>query len=177
MNAAGFKYDITLLTDARYLTPKPGDGYVENIFLEDRLLRVALEQRGLRVHRTHWDDRQFDWRQTRLAMFRTTWDYFERFAEFSKWLDATAVKTQLLNPLPLIRWNLDKHYLNDLADKGVRIPQPYLLSRATVGGWQKLPCRPAGANVSLSLRSQAPPGIPTVLRRRRPTPTKRFSAN
>ncbi len=116
------QYDITLLTDARYVDPKPGDWYVENIMLEDALLRAALEARGLHVHRTNWDDPRFDWRETRFAMFRTTWDYFDRFPEFSKWLDATALKTQFLNPLPLIRWNMDKHYLQDLAAKGILIP-------------------------------------------------------
>jgi hypothetical protein len=72
-------FDITLLTEIRYLQPKPDDWYVENIMLEDRLLRAALEKRGLRVHRTRWDDPAMDWSTTRFALFRTTWDYFDRF--------------------------------------------------------------------------------------------------
>jgi glutathione synthase/RimK-type ligase-like ATP-grasp enzyme len=115
-------YDITLLTDARYLVPKEGDWYTANILLEDKLLREALERRGLRIHRTHWDDPHMDWTQTRYALFRTTWDYFDRFPEFSAWLDRTAALTKFLNPLPLVHWNLDKHYLRDLNQRGIPIP-------------------------------------------------------
>jgi Prokaryotic glutathione synthetase, ATP-grasp domain len=146
------KYDITLLTDARYVHPKPGDWYVENILLEDALLRAALEARGLSVYRTNWDDSDFDWRETRYALFRTTWDYFDRFPQFSKWLDATAALTQFINPLPLIRWNMDKHYLRDLAAQGILIPATQFIepgeSRslteiAQATGWDEYVLKPA----------------------------------
>ncbi len=122
-------YDITLLTESRYVDPKPGDWYVENIFEDDTLLRTALEKRGLKVHRTNWDDPTFDWRETRLAMFRTTWDYFDRFAEFSKWLSETESKTQFVNDLQLVRWNMDKIYLGELAGKGIAIPPTLFIDR------------------------------------------------
>jgi glutathione synthase/RimK-type ligase-like ATP-grasp enzyme len=115
-------YDITLLTDHRWVDPKNPDDYASNILLEDHLLRTALEKHGLRVHRTHWDDPQFDWRTTRYAMFRTTWDYFDRFAAFSAWLEKVSGLTRFINPIELIRWNLDKHYLLDLAKKDIAIP-------------------------------------------------------
>lgn len=31
-------------------------------------------------------------------------------------------KTKLLNPPELVRWNLDKHYLRDLEESGIKIP-------------------------------------------------------
>lgn len=124
-------FDVTLLTEARYTEPVPGNAYIENIFKEDNLLRDALEKRGLKVHRTRWDDPDMNWSDTRFALFRTTWDYFERFAEFSEWLDKTEHSTQFLNRLPLVRWNIDKHYLADLQNAGVPIPPTLFIPRGT----------------------------------------------
>lgn len=114
--------DVTLLTDARYVNPVNPDWYKQNILEDDRLVREALERKGLTVARTHWDNPDYDWTKTKLAVFRTTWDYFDRYAEFSKWLDQVNTQTKLVNPLSLIRWNIDKHYLHDLEQQGIRIP-------------------------------------------------------
>ena len=54
-------------------------------------------------------------------VFRTIWDYFERYDEFSIWLERVKTQTQLINPYPLIQWNIDKHYLADLKAKGIAI--------------------------------------------------------
>lgn len=146
------KFDITLLTDARYVESKPGDWYVENIHLEDKLLRHALENRGLRVHRTNWDNPDFDWEQTHYAMFRTTWDYFDRFAAFSKWLKETASKTLFINDVNLIWWNMDKQYLRELAAKEVPIPptifiemgdERTLYAIASSTNWKEFVLKPA----------------------------------
>ena len=114
--------DVTLLTDARYLNPSKIDWYVQNILDEDTLVKNALEKRGLTVARTNWDNPNFDWTKTRFALFRATWDYFDRFQEFSVWLNSVNTKTQLINPLSLVRWNMDKHYLHDLHLRGINIP-------------------------------------------------------
>ncbi|MBX2967701.1 MAG: hypothetical protein KF845_16285 [Cyclobacteriaceae bacterium] len=114
--------DITLLTDARYVNPVNPDWYKQNILDDDKLVCEALERKGLTVARTNWDNPNYDWTQTRFAIFRTTWDYFERFHEFSHWLNHVTTQTQLINPLPLVRWNIDKHYLRDLEQQGIRIP-------------------------------------------------------
>ncbi len=114
--------DITLLTDQRYVNPSNPDWYVENILQEDRLLREALEQRGLKTNRINWDDPSYNWKDTRYALFRTTWDYFNRFTEFVEWLQKVRSQTCLINPYELILWNLDKHYLHDLHQRGIAIP-------------------------------------------------------
>lgn len=115
-------YDITLLTDRRYLQTKEDDWYNNNIITEDRLVADALIKKGLNVTRTNWDNPDFDWSSTRYAMFRTTWDYFDRFEEFDAWMTKASQQTTFINPLPLIRWNIDKHYLADLEIKGIKIP-------------------------------------------------------
>lgn len=116
------KFDITILTDSRYVNPTKLNDYISNVLLEDQLLKEALESKGLKVYRTNWDDNQFDWSTTRFVIFRTTWDYFDRYQEFSEWLSFVSTKTNLINSEELIRWNVDKHYLNQLYQNGINIP-------------------------------------------------------
>jgi len=113
------KFDVVLLTDPRYVNPKIINDYISNVLLEDKLVQKALEKFNLRVHRLSWDDPNFDWSSTHYALFRTTWDYFDRFDEFSVWLKNASQKTNLLNNESIIKWNIDKRYLKDLENHGV----------------------------------------------------------
>ena len=146
------KYDITILTDHRYVNPEIIDNYIQNVLDEDRLLKEALEKDGLKVHRTNWDNPYFDWSSTRYILFRTTWDYFERFDEFSSWLREVSNKTQLINQKELIYWNIDKHYLQDLSDQGIRIPTTTFIEAGDPAslkdyieccGWEEFILKPA----------------------------------
>ena len=113
--------DMTILTERRYANPKTIDGYVRNILLEDQLVMDALMAKGFRVARKSWDDPDFDWSSTRFALFRTTWDYFDRFQEFSTWFRQTQSQTTFIHPPDLVHWNMDKHYLADLEQSGINI--------------------------------------------------------
>ena len=123
------KYDIVILTDSRFLNFEATDEYVRNVLLEDNYAKEAFERRGLRVGRTNWDNLDFDWGDTEYIIFKTTWDYFDRFEEFSKWLDEINKKTKLINRIETIRWNVDKHYLIDLNKMGVNIPSTIFIER------------------------------------------------
>ncbi|MFO0633676.1 MAG: hypothetical protein U0168_12570 [Nannocystaceae bacterium] len=58
------------------------------------------------------------------VVVRACWDYHREVAGFRAWLDALAARgLAVINPVPLLRWNLDKHYLRELAAAGVPIPQ------------------------------------------------------
>ncbi|MFT5858498.1 MAG: glutathione synthase/RimK-type ligase-like ATP-grasp enzyme [Flavobacteriaceae bacterium] len=116
------QYDITILTDGRYLESSYEDESSQNVIDEDYMLFHALERKGLKVHRTNWDDANFDWTTTEHIIFRTIWDYAERYPEFASWLELVCAKTKLINEKSLIYWNIDKHYLADLSKAGVRIP-------------------------------------------------------
>lgn len=124
-------YDVVVLTDSRYINPKKQSVYIDNVLLEDRLVLEALQNQGLKAIRKSWDDQEFDWSSTKYALFRTTWDYFDRFPEFAKWLEATSQKTQFINSKKLIHWNIDKHYLRDLSMAGVTIPKTYFVESGT----------------------------------------------
>ncbi|MEU4443109.1 hypothetical protein AB0K14_36985 [Actinosynnema sp. NPDC050801] len=53
-----------------------------------------------------------------LVVLRSTWDYPERLPEFLAWCDA---EPKLVNPASVVRWNIDKTYLVDLARHGVPV--------------------------------------------------------
>lgn len=121
--------DIALLTDHRFTASDagPDDWYLRNILHDDGLLQAALAVLGLTSVRLDWADPTVDWSQFRCAVFRTTWDYFERYAEFTAWLERIERETRLVNAAHTIWWNLDKHYLADLEARGVAVvPSRYL---------------------------------------------------
>lgn len=115
------KYDVVILTDSRYVNPASPNNYVQNILVEDGLVWKALEQNKLRVTRKDWADPEFDWASTKAVLFRTTWDYFDRYEKFKNWLTETSQKAAFINSLDIIRWNMDKKYLEDLEQNDVRI--------------------------------------------------------
>jgi len=120
-------YDVTILTDARFIKPKKRNEYINNVITEDHLVLEALEALGCKTTRVAWSDASFDWSKTKLALFRTTWDYAEKFTAFSDWLIRVSVATQLVNDYETIVWNLDKHYLTDLKEAGVNVVETYFI--------------------------------------------------
>lgn len=123
------QFDITILTDERYVDPTTENTYIQNILLEDNLVAQALQAQGLTVSRKAWSDSVFDWSTTQCALFRTTWDYFDRFDGFITWLQATQHQTSFINSIDCILWNLDKHYLLDLSQKGINIPRTRIVEK------------------------------------------------
>lgn len=126
-----FAYDVVLITEDRYVDPPHIDDYIANILTDDDILTRALSNCGLKVRRVSWSDPAFDWSSTRCAVFRTTWDYFNRFDEFIAWLNATEHKTRFINDIRIIRWNMDKHYLADLQKNGVRIVDTTFIEKSS----------------------------------------------
>ncbi len=121
--------DVVVLTDKRYLEDSETDAYKHNVFYEDGLVVNALKKEGLNVLRLAWDDVKFNWSFTKCILFRTTWDYFDRFQEFSKWLNEVSKQTKLFNSEDIIRWNIDKHYLLDLKQKSVHIAETHFIEK------------------------------------------------
>jgi glutathione synthase/RimK-type ligase-like ATP-grasp enzyme len=84
-------------------------------------LLAALEESRLKAVVVEWDDPAIDWSGFSLVLLRSTWDYSTRLGEFLGWLERSSAATTVHNPLELVRWNVDKHYLADLERKGVSI--------------------------------------------------------
>ena len=114
-------YDVVILTESRYLNPKKTNWYIDQVLLEDNILLKELEKCNLKVIKKDWSDNKFDWKQTRYAIFRTTWDYFDKFDTFIKWFEKTKRETLFINSEEIILWNLNKSYLQELSKKGINI--------------------------------------------------------
>jgi glutathione synthase/RimK-type ligase-like ATP-grasp enzyme len=151
--------DIALLTDRRFTAAAagPDDWYLANILREDQLLRDALRGHGLTTLRLDWRDPSVDWSRFRAAVFRTTWDYFKHFAEFTAWIDRVERVTRLINAPSIVRWNMDKHYLADLEAGGISVVPSRFVERGAgdslvgameAAGWAEAivkPCVSGGA--------------------------------
>ena len=144
--------DITLLTCRAYYKPDNVTPYIQNILLEQELLKSAFEAQGLKVDITYWDNPTYEWQETKSVLFRTIWDYFERFDEFWEWLEQVKTKTRLINSYELIKWNIDKHYLKDISSWGIETVPTYFADKgckmklheiAKRNQWKDLVIKPA----------------------------------
>ncbi|MEO0477293.1 MAG: hypothetical protein AAF085_15195, partial [Planctomycetota bacterium] len=85
------------------------------------LMLAALRDAGLDTDLAAWDDEAVDWSSYDLAVIRSTWDYHEHLDAFKRWLDRASDATMLINPAPIVRWNLHKGYLRELEQAGAPI--------------------------------------------------------
>ena len=84
-------------------------------------LIAACARAGLPTRALAWDDASVGWQRLDAALLRSPWDYTLRLPEFLAWCERTAQHVPLFNPVPVIRWNTDKHYLRDLDQAGVPV--------------------------------------------------------
>jgi glutathione synthase/RimK-type ligase-like ATP-grasp enzyme len=122
-------YDVVILTDSRYVQPNEKNQYIENVLKEDGLLIEALNNLGLKTIKKDWNDSNFNWNSTKTAVFRSTWDYFDKFSIFQNWLSQVQNKCALINSYEQIKWNLDKHYLQDLKNWSLPIPKSVFINK------------------------------------------------
>lgn len=139
----GHIFDIAVLTDQRYINDSYPDSYSQNVVDEDHAVLEALRAEGLKVVRTHWDNPEFDWSSVRYILFRTIWDYFDRFDEFAPWLDRVSAITRMINPPGIIHWNIDKFYLKELYQKGIAIPPTVFIEKGANSSLREV-TRPLG---------------------------------
>ena len=103
------------------------------LFDDDRLVAAALEEIGVRAVPAVWSRGDIEWSGFDALVMRTPWDYFERVAEFRRWLDARIASGVLMcNAGETIAWNFDKRYLEELAAAGVEVvPTLFVAQGAT----------------------------------------------
>ena len=85
---------------------------------DDQLLRTALRDADIDAECVVWDDPAVDWTRFALTVVRDTWDYVDRCGAFLDWASRVP---RLCNEAPVLRWNTDKRYLDELHQRGVPI--------------------------------------------------------
>jgi len=97
---------------------------------EDDKLLIFLKSKGLDIEMVIWNDRSINWDKFSVAILKSPWDYFDLISDFYEWLDLLEQKNiKLLNPVNVVRWNADKHYLAEIADAGLKIIPSYFISK------------------------------------------------
>ena len=89
--------------------------------MSDRCLADALERRGCGVEAAPWNGPFAPFARAAAVVIRATWDYHQALDEYRAWLDRVDA-TRTFNAPDLVRWNLEKTYLSDLATQGARVP-------------------------------------------------------
>ncbi|CAN5395478.1 ATP-grasp domain protein [soil metagenome] len=94
------------------------EGYVS----DDELAIAPLADLGWEVSTVSWRDRAVRWDNFEIVVLRTTWDYQRYPEEFLKVLAAIEESSaHLENSLDVVKWNLDKRYLQELEAKGIPV--------------------------------------------------------
>jgi glutathione synthase/RimK-type ligase-like ATP-grasp enzyme len=92
------------------------------LFGGEKLLPAALKELGCRSQIRIWDDPSVEWQNYDAVLIRCPWDYHEKLPQFLGWLAKLAEQNiRLINDLETLRWNLDKKYLFELAQKGLPV--------------------------------------------------------
>jgi glutathione synthase/RimK-type ligase-like ATP-grasp enzyme len=118
----------------------------------DQLLIPALAKVTITATAVIWDDKTVDWTNFDYLIFRNTWDYFEKEAEFNLWLEhieQLGIKT--LNPIAIIKKNKHKFYLREMEKQGIKIlPTIFIdktdqldLDKSMPSHWKKAVIKPA----------------------------------
>ena len=88
----------------------------------DELLVEPLKAMGWHTEFISWRAQGVDWNKYQSVIIRTPWDYQDDAPAFLKVLEDIEASSAILeNSLDIVRWNIDKQYLQDLEKKGVAI--------------------------------------------------------
>lgn len=121
---------------------------------DDRRVLPELEARGFDPEPVVWHA-DVDWDAFDAALVRSCFDYHERPQSFLSWLDrVAAADVTIVNPPAVLRWNVHKSYLVDLADAGVPVLEtmwlaadadapPDLETVLDARGWSEAVVKPA----------------------------------
>lgn len=120
---------------------------------DDQPLIAELSALGVPAAPVVWNDPGVQWERFAMLVLRSAWDYHLHAAAFVDWLARLEqLGVPLWNPAPMVRWNLHKRYLRDLAARGVLIPDTEWIPRGgnralrdvlAERGWREAIVKPA----------------------------------
>lgn len=86
---------------------------------EESMLLEFLQAKGLNVQPVQWHDKRIQWQNFDLVILKSPWDYHYQYSAFMAWLtEVKGLGVQVLNPYDIVRWNSDKHYLQEMIREG-----------------------------------------------------------
>jgi glutathione synthase/RimK-type ligase-like ATP-grasp enzyme len=120
-----------------------------DISASDRLAADALERAGVSVVAEPWNRPGAAFDRYDAVILRSSWDYHFTPDDFVAWLDRwEAARVSLWNRPALVRWNVSKRYLVDLASAGVAVVPTVVSDRRSVAtvvdarGWSAAVVKP-----------------------------------
>ncbi|MBZ5533391.1 MAG: hypothetical protein LAO20_18335 [Acidobacteriia bacterium] len=105
---------------------------------DDLILARALERRGSKIVPVVWTETPPESLSCDLLVLRSVWDYHLHPDKFVHWLTAAVRRTKVVNAPEIVRWNMDKHYLKDIAAAGFAVPKTVFLERGSQADLQEL---------------------------------------
>lgn len=81
----------------------------------------ALVELGASPTLVSWDDPQVDWSSFARVVISSTWDSVDHPVEYLTWARRVSEVSQLVNPVGVVEWNIDKKHQLDLAAAGAPI--------------------------------------------------------
>ena len=92
-------------------------------------LAEALAAAGFDAELVAWDDPRADWDAPVPTILRSTWNYTLAVDAFLAWVERAAAAAPLWNPPDVVRGNVFKRYLLELAARGVPVVPTTLVPR------------------------------------------------
>ncbi|HEU4557124.1 MAG TPA: hypothetical protein VFS20_04715 [Longimicrobium sp.] len=118
-----------------FLTLDDPAGYT----MDDHLAHQPLRELGWRVEPVPWRRPGVNWAASDAVVIRSTWDYTQAPDAFLAVLgDIERAGTPLFNGLELVRWNIRKTYLRDLAEREVPVVPTVWRDRLSPGELPRL---------------------------------------
>jgi glutathione synthase/RimK-type ligase-like ATP-grasp enzyme len=94
---------------------------LKNFHTYDHMLVEPMKTMGWLTEEISWRNENVNWSDYDAVIVRTTWDYQNDIEKFIKVLENINKSTHLENDFELMKWNMNKNYLFDLYEKGVKI--------------------------------------------------------
>ncbi|MFT4994250.1 MAG: glutathione synthase/RimK-type ligase-like ATP-grasp enzyme [Paraglaciecola sp.] len=95
---------------------------LEDFFAYDDMLFAPLARLGWQAEEVSWRKEGLDWDSYDVVVIRSTWDYQTDPQAFLTCLAQIEASTaRLENSLKLVKWNISKEYLKDIANQGITI--------------------------------------------------------
>lgn len=149
-------------------------------FIDDEHAYGPLKKLGWDVEPLPWDRTDVDWNGFDAVVIRSPWDYQDRPEEFLAVLEQIAASdTHLYNDIEIVRWNLEKCYLRELAEAGVPIVPTVWRPRLEAGRLDELfdaVCEQSGPADEIVIKPQIGANADGAFRLRRNPGPQRLAA-